>query len=122
MTFRQLILNSPARANELFAKLAETTDGAVKTREKLFSELKEELELLARLEEEHLFPVLRKHKQTKGLVSDAVNDNKQTKALLAEIDGMPKDGEEFRNRVTELRRVFQQHVREAKKERLRDVR
>ena len=122
MTFRQLILNSPAKANELFAKLAETTDGAVKTREKLFSELKEELELLARLEEEHLFPVLRKHKQTKGLVSDAVNDNKQTKALLAEIDGMPKDGEEFRNKVAELRRVFQQHVRDEKKELLPAVR
>ena len=35
----------PAKANELFARLAETSDGAVKTREKLFTELKSELEL-----------------------------------------------------------------------------
>src|SRR3954465_15900578 len=43
-TIRQLIQTSPAKANELFAKLAETSGNAVKTRERLFSELKEELD------------------------------------------------------------------------------
>ena len=56
MNIAQTIQSSPAKANELFAKLAETSGSAVKTREKLFSELKDELELLARLEEEHLSP------------------------------------------------------------------
>ena len=51
-TIRQLIQTGPAKANELFAKLGDTSDTAVKTRERLFTELKEELELLARLEEE----------------------------------------------------------------------
>ena len=60
VVIRQLIQTSPAKANELFAKLAETSGNAVKTRERLFSELKEELELQMRLEEQHLFPVLRK--------------------------------------------------------------
>jgi hypothetical protein len=116
VTLRQIIHGSPAKANELFTKLVETTDGAVKTREKLLADLTEELELAARLEEEHLFPVLRKHKETKGLVSDAVADNKRVRALLAELQQMPKDGEEFRAKVVELRRVFQQHVRDEKKE------
>ena len=116
MTLRQIIHGSPARANELFTKLVETTDGAVKTREKLLADLAEELELAARLEEEHLFPVLRKHKETKGLVTDAVADNKQVRKLLGELQEMPKDGEEFRAKVVELRRVFQQHVRDEKKE------
>ena len=35
----------PPKANELFAKLSETSDGALKTREKLFADLKAELEL-----------------------------------------------------------------------------
>ena len=47
-TIRQLIQTSPAKANELFAKLAETSGNAVKTRERLFAELKEELELQMR--------------------------------------------------------------------------
>jgi hypothetical protein len=115
-TIRQLIQTSPTRANELFAKLIDTSENAVKTREKLFGELKEELELLARLEEQHLFPVLRKHKDLKDLVREALNDNKATRKLLAELDHTAKDSEEFATRVAELRRVFQQHVRDEKKE------
>ena len=115
-TIRQLIQTSPVRANELFARLVDTSETAVKTREKLFAELKEELELLASLEEQHLFPVLRKHKDLKDLVREVVNDNKATRKLLTELDHTPKDSEEFAARVTELRRVFQQHVRDDKKE------
>jgi len=115
-TIRQLIQTSPARANELFAKLVDTSENAVKTREKLFAELKEELELLASLEEQHLFPVLRKHKDLKDLVREALNDNKATRKLLTELDHTPKESEEFATRVAELRRVFQQHVRDDKKE------
>ena len=39
-TIRQLIQTSPAKANELFAKLAETSPNAVKTRERLFADLR----------------------------------------------------------------------------------
>jgi len=116
MSITQMIQAGPARANDLFGKLAETGDGAAKTRERLFAELKEELELHARLEEQHLFPVLRKHKETKDLVTDAVNDNKQARALLAELERLPKDGDEFPKKLAELRRVFQQHVRDERKE------
>jgi hypothetical protein len=115
-TIRQLIQNGPAKANELFAKLGDTSDTAVKTRERLFTELKEELELLARLEEEHIFPVLRKNKTTKSLVPDALNDNKLTRKLLAQLEEMPKDSDEFTDGLADLRRTFQQHVRDEKKE------
>src|SRR5215211_8642665 len=115
-TIRQLIQSSPARANELFAKLVDTSVNAGKTRERLFGELKEELELLASLEEQHLFPVLRKHKDLKDLVREALSDNKAARKLLTELDHTPKDSEEFTTRVAELRRVFQQHVRDEKKE------
>ena len=122
MNIAQVIQSGPAKANELFAKLADTSDGAIKTREKLFSELRDELELLARLEEEHLLPVLRKHPETKDLIPEARKNNKQVRAILAELEYMPKEGEDFPKRVAELRRVFQQHVRDEKKELLPAVR
>ena len=86
MTLRSLMLAGPTKANELFAKIAETSDGAVKTREKLFAELKAELELHTNLEEQHLFPVLRRNAETKDLVADAVRDNKELRARLAELE------------------------------------
>jgi len=115
-SIRQLIQTSPAKANELFAKLAETSGNAVKTRERLFSELKEELELQMRLEEQHLFPVLRKRKETKDLVADALNDNKETRKALTELERTPKESNEFASKLAELRKAFQQHVRDERKE------
>jgi len=115
-TIRQLLQTSPTKANDLFAKLVDTSDSAVKTREKLFSDLGAELELLARLEEEHLFPVLRKHKETKALVSEVLADNKQMRTLLDELETTPKDSEEFATKVAELRKIHQKRVRDEKNE------
>jgi hypothetical protein len=115
-TIRQLIQTSPAKATELFTKLVETSGNAVKTRERLFSELKEELELQMKLEEQHLFPVLKKRKETKDLVPDALNDNKETRKALTELERTPKESEEFASKVAELRKAFQQHVRDERKE------
>jgi len=122
MTITQLIQSSPSKANELFSKLADTSEGAVKTREKLFSELKEELETLTSLEEKHLFPVLRKHQETKDLVSDAMSDNKEVRKLLGDLEKIPKTDPEFAPKLDQLRKIFQQHVRDEKKELLPAVR
>ncbi|HSK40894.1 MAG TPA: hemerythrin domain-containing protein [Arenibaculum sp.] len=122
MTIIQLIQSSSAKASDLLTKLADTSDGAVKTREKLLSEFKDEFELFARSEEQHLYPVLRKHKETKDLVSGAIDDNKQVRKLLAELEQMPKNDEGFAGKVAELKKIFQQHVRDEKKELLPAVR
>ena len=64
----------PDKANALFDKLLATSDNAIKTRERLLTDLKEELTLLASLQEEHLFPVLRRHGMQE-LAREATNDN-----------------------------------------------
>ena len=116
MTLRSLMQAGPAKANELFAKLSETSDGAVKTRERLFAELKAELEFHASLEEQHLFPVLRRNSETKDLVADAIRDNKELRAKVAELDGMAKSDAIFSERLSELQKVFRQHARDDRKE------
>jgi hypothetical protein len=112
---RRFSQTPPDKANELFEKLLATSDTAVKTRERLFVDLKEELELLASLQEEHLFPVLRRHGMG-DLLQEASNDNDQTSALLAELEALPKNSAEFLGKVAELRRIFQQHIRDDRKE------
>jgi hypothetical protein len=115
-TIKHFIQANPAKALELFGRLLDTSDKALKTRERLFGELKDELELAVKLEEQHLFPVLKKHKETKELVQEALSDNKQTRKLLTELEHTAKDDEGFLTKVAELRRAFQQHVRDEKKE------
>jgi hypothetical protein len=115
MTNRGFSQAPPDKANELFDKLLATSDNAVKTRKRLLADLKEELELLATLQEEHLFPVLTRHGM-QDLVQEATTDNQQTAALLGELERMPKNNAEFVSKVTELRRAFQQHIRDDRKE------
>src|ERR1700709_2728515 len=116
MNLRTLMQVGPTKANELFAKIAETSDGAVKTREKLFAELKSELELHTSLEEQHLFPALRRNPETKDLVPDAVRDTRELRAKLAELETLPKNDEAFPERLKELQKVFRQHARDEKRE------
>lgn len=116
MNLRTLMQAGPAKANELFAKLSETSDGALKTREKLFAELKAELEFHTSLEEQHLFPVLRRNAETKDLVADAIRHNKELRAKVAELDGMAKNDATFSERLADLQKVFRQHARDDRKE------
>ncbi len=115
-TLRTLMQAGPAKANELFTKLTETSDGALKTRERLFAELKAKLEAHVDLEEQHLFPVLRKHAETKDLVAAAIKDNKELRAKLAELEALPKNDEAFLGTVSDLRKAFRQHARDETKE------
>jgi hypothetical protein len=116
MSLRTVMQAGPVKANELFARLLDTSDGAVKTREKLFTELKTELELHTNLEEQHLFPVLRRDAETKGLVPDAIKDNRELRAKLAELEALPKNDEAFPERLKELQKTFRQHARDEKRE------
>ena len=54
MDLLTLIQAGPTKANDLFARLCGTSGGAVKTRERLFTKLKAQLELHTSLEEQHL--------------------------------------------------------------------
>jgi len=106
----------PAKAVELFTRLANTSDAAVKTRERLFSELKAELDSHLQLEEKHLFPVLRKQAETKDLVAAALRDNKDLRAMLSELEALPKNDAAFLPKIAEMQKLFRQHARDEKRE------
>ena len=116
MTLRQTVQAASAKTNELIGKLADTSNQAVKTRERLFEELTGELSLYVDVEEQHLVPLLRKHKETKALASDAAKANKELRNQLSAMGEMPKDNDEFFASLDELKKSFQQHVRDERKE------
>jgi hypothetical protein len=116
MSLRTLTQAGPTRANELFAKLSDTSDGGVETREKLFTELKAELELHTGLEEHHLFPILRSNAETEEIVANAIRDNQELQAKLAELESLPKNDEAFPERLKALQNTFRQHARDEKHE------
>ena len=116
MTLRQTIQSAPGQTAELIKKLSATSNQAVKTREGLFAKLSEELTRYVELEEQHFLPLLKKHSETKALAGDAVKANKDLRASLEKLSGMPKDTDEFLAELDELNKSFQQHVRNERKE------
>lgn len=116
MTLQQTLQASTGKAKELFDKLEETSDQAVKTRENLFADLSRELRLHAEIEQKHLFPALRNSDDTKELVPDAARTNKELRTKVDELEALPKGSNEFLPRLAEVRKLFQQQLRDERKD------
>ncbi len=116
MTLRQTIQAGPGKTSDLIAKLSETSNQAVKTREGLFAQLSDELTRYVEIEEQHFLPLLRKHDDTKTLVPDALKGNKDLRTSLEKLTKMPKDTDAFLAELDVLNKSFQQHIRNERKE------
>jgi hemerythrin-like domain-containing protein len=116
MTLRQTLQAAPIKTKELIERLKNTSNQALKTRESVFSELKEQLTLYLDQEEQHLLPVLKKHAGTKALAADAGKSGKELRAQLALLDGTAKDTDEFVAQVVELHSLLEKHLRDERKE------
>lgn len=112
----QMIKDDHSRVNELFLKIADTSDNAVRTRERLFEQIRIELQTHAQLEEKHFYPALQKHAETKKFVAHSLDEHGEVKSMLRELDGMAKDDSAFMERIQELKQSVQDHVREEEEE------
>lgn len=116
MTLRQTIQAAPGKTSDLIAKLSETSNQAVKTREGLFAQLSDELTLYVEIEEQTFLPLLQKHDETKMLVPDTLKGNKDLRASLEKLTAMPKDTDAFLAELDVLNKSFQRHIRNERKE------
>jgi hemerythrin-like domain-containing protein len=106
----QLIKREHAKASSLFEKLAETSDSALKTRERLFDQLKNELEAHQRAMQGVVYPILMQHPETQNLLPQLREQNERV-GMLDELERTPKDDENFLKKVKEFRRNIEQHLR-----------
>jgi hypothetical protein len=116
MTFDDFIQDGLGKADKLFDKLAQSGPNAVKTRERLFTDLKAELSHLSRFERHHMIPALGDQKKTLPLVKALEEDSEKVAALLAELETTPRAGDAFLRKLTQLQDAFQAHVRNERKE------
>ena len=96
----------------IFEKLEPTTERGVKTREDLFTQLKTELDLHAHIEETILYPALEEADKTHDLVLEAYEEHHVIKQLLAELDGLSKDEEQWGAKLKVLQENVEHHVEE----------
>jgi hemerythrin superfamily protein len=115
MEFVETIKGEHAKATELIGRLADTSDGAMKTRERLVGQLRTLLDSHAMKEEAYLYPALQRRDDARDFLGGALQAHEEIGRLLRELDEAPKDDPGFQPRIEALRRVVERHAKEEEK-------
>jgi hemerythrin-like domain-containing protein len=108
----ELLKQDHKKVSGIFEKLEPTTERGVKTREELFTQLKTELDIHARIEETIFYPALKEADETRDIVLEGYEEHGVVKDLLAELEAMPKDDERWGAKLKVLKENVEHHVEE----------
>lgn len=96
----------------IFEELEPTTNRAVKTREELFTELKNDLDVHSQIEEQILYPALKDAEPTHEITLEAFEEHHVVKELLSELEAMPVGSDEWSAKLKVLQENVEHHVEE----------
>jgi hemerythrin superfamily protein len=106
----ELLKEDHEKLKELFEE-AEGTDDS-KEKKKIFDQILAELETHARIEETVFYPAMEKHEELKDMVLESIEEHKQIKTLLKEIDNLKSDSEKFEPKLKVLMENVEHHAEE----------
>jgi iron-sulfur cluster repair protein YtfE (RIC family) len=80
----------------------------------VFEQLREELDIHARVEEEIFYPVVEEALRGQGeeLIGEARQEHQEVKDLLAELVALDREGDEFEEKLQKLQDSVEHHVEE----------
>jgi iron-sulfur cluster repair protein YtfE (RIC family) len=105
----ELLKQDHAKVMELLEK-AESAEG--KERTAIFEKIKNELETHARIEENVFYPAVQENEELKDMVLESIEEHKQVKTLLREMDNLSKDSEKFEPKLKVLKENVEHHAEE----------
>jgi len=106
----ELLKEDHQKVKELFEEAEGTEDE--KEKRKLFDEIQTELETHARIEETVFYPAMEKREELKDMVLESIEEHKQVKTLLREIDNLKSDSEKFDPKLKVLMENVEHHAEE----------
>ena len=108
----ELLKKDHEKVSGIFEKLETTTERGVKTREELFTQLKQELDIHAQIEEQIFYPALEEAKETHEITLEAFEEHAVVKQLLAELEQLSKDDETWGAKLKVLQENVEHHLEE----------
>ena len=113
----ELLKQDHAKVKELLDKAESAEQG--KERTAIFEKIKTELETHARIEESVFYPAVQKKEELKDkkeelkdMVLESLEEHKQVKTLLREMDNLSKDSEKFEPKLKVLKENVEHHAEE----------
>jgi hypothetical protein len=117
-----LLKDDHDRVKKLLDELEGTTERGVKTRERLFTRVKEELTVHEAIEEEIFYPALKEHPKTKEITLEAYEEHHVVNLVMVEIDGLPYDDEQWGAKFTVMKENIEHHIEEEEGEMFKQAR
>lgn len=112
MDIFQMLKKDHQTAKGLFEKLEATGSRATKSREKLFSQLKDDLEAHSHGEEAVFYPALRENAEMVDLLHEATEEHEAVENLLEELEELGPESDEWSSKLAELKKNVLHHVKE----------
>ena len=106
----ELLKTDHKNVKELFKK-AEGNKNE-KQQKQLFERIKSELETHTHIEETVFYPAVRKHKELEDMVLESLEEHKQVKTLLREMENLTSDSEKFEPKLKVLIENVEHHAEE----------
>ena len=109
MNALDLLSEDHKKVKELFEE-AENADG--KAQQKIFDQIKQELETHTRIEETIFYPAVQQHEKLKDMVLESLEEHKQVKTLLKEMDALASESDKFEPKLKLLMENVEHHAEE----------
>jgi hypothetical protein len=112
----QLLKEDHKKVSGIFEQLEPTTERAQKTRTELFAQLKQELDIHAKIEESIFYPSIKQAAETREIVLEGFEEHHVIKMLLGELESLPVDTEQWTAKLKVLQENVEHHVEEEEEE------
>ena len=110
----KMLKEDHSKVKKLFEEFESAGDRADKKKEKLFEQIRSELDVHMKLEESIFYPAVKKvrSEETKELIREADEEHHVAKLLLAEIAKLEPSAEQYDAKVKVLKENIEHHVEE----------
>lgn len=116
MDIFQILKKDHQTVNDLFEKLEGTGPRAAKGREKLFTQLKNDIEAHSHGEEVVFYPALRENAEMVDMINEATEEHAEVENLLEELEELDTESEDWSSKLAELKKSVLHHVKEEESE------
>ncbi len=114
--FFQTLQKDHKEVQDILAKLLETSDGSVKSREKIFLQLKQELIPHMKSDDELFYPLLIKNKESAELGMEAMEEHHVAETVLKELDQLSKNEKNWKAKASVFSELVKHHIEEEEDE------
>ena len=122
MDAMSLLKEDHQKVKKMLAELESTTERGVKTREELFTRVKQELVVHEAIEEEIFYPALKEHPKTKEIALEGYEEHHVVDTVMAEIEGVAYDDEKWGAKFSVMKENLEHHIEEEEGEMFKQAR